>query len=170
LHPELDAELASELGALPRELAAARPAQLPQCERILNETMRLYPPAYTIPRVAAEPVQLGGYTIAPGAEVWLWIYFMHHDARWFPEPERFRPERFRAEVEATRRPNVFVPFGAGTRACVGRHFAILEALLCLAALLRRFRVAPVNGRTVRLHPRITLAPAQPIRVRLTARR
>lgn len=170
LHPELDGELATELAALPADLALARPAQLSLCERVLNETMRLYPPAYTIPRVAAEPVELGGYRIAPGSEVWLWIYFMHHDARWFPEPERFRPERFLPEAEAARRPNVFVPFGAGTRACVGRHFAILEGLLCLAALLRRFRVAPVNGRTVRLHPRITLAPAQPIRVRLSARR
>jgi cytochrome P450 len=101
--------------------------------------------------------------------VWLWVYFMHHDARWFEEPERFRPDRFLPEAEATRRPNTFIPFGAGSRACVGRHFAVLEAILCLAAVLRRFRPRLVSSRTVQLHPRITLAPARPIRVRLEAR-
>jgi cytochrome P450 len=98
------------------------------------------------------------------------VYFMHHDARWFDEPERFRPDRFLPEAEAARRPNTYLPFGAGSRACVGRHFAILEAVLCMAALLRRFKLTLVSPRTVRLHPRITLAPARPIQVRLEARR
>jgi len=169
LHPEVDAELDAELGATPTNLAQVEPAKLPQLERVLLETMRLYPPAYTIPRVCAEPVQLGGYRIAPGAEIWMWVYFLHHDARWFDEPERFRPQRFLPEAEARRRPNTYIPFGAGSRACVGRHFAMLEAVLCLAALLRRFRLRLVSSRTVRLHPRITLAPARPIQVRLEAR-
>jgi cytochrome P450 len=170
LHPEVDAELADEVRRAPADLASARPSQLPLAERVLNETLRLYPPAYVIPRVCAEPLELGGYRIAPGAEVWMWVYFMHHDARWFEEPERFRPERFLPEAEAARRPNTFIPFGAGSRACVGRHFAILEAILCMAALLRRFKLSLVSPRTVRLHPRITLAPARPIQVRLEARR
>jgi cytochrome P450 len=95
---------------------------------------------------------------------------MHHDARWFEEPERFRPERFLPDAEAARRPNTFIPFGAGSRACVGRHFAMLEAELCLAALLRQFKLHLVSARTVRLHPRITLAPARPIQIRLERRR
>jgi cytochrome P450 len=74
------------------------------------------------------------------------------------------------EAEAARRPGTFIPFGAGSRACVGRHFATLEAVLCMAALLRRFKLTLVSPRTVRLHPRITLAPARPIQVRLEARR
>jgi cytochrome P450 len=170
LHPELDAELGDSLLADGTELAKLQPARVPLAERVLFETMRLYPPAYVIPRVCAEPVDLGGYRIQPGAEVWMWVYFMHHDARWFEEPERFRPERFLPEAEAARRPNTFIPFGAGSRACVGRHFAMLEAVLCLAAVLRRFKLRLVSPRTVRLHPRITLAPARPIHVRLEARR
>jgi unspecific monooxygenase len=95
---------------------------------------------------------------------------MHHDARWFDEPERFRPDRFLPAAEAARRPGTYVPFGAGSRACVGRHFAQLETTLCLAALLRRFKLQLVSPRTVRIHPRITLAPARQIHVRLEARR
>jgi cytochrome P450 len=170
LHPEVDGELASELAGAPRDLATLKPSQLPFTERVLNETMRLYPPAYTIPRVCAEAMELGGYRIQPGSEVWLWLYFMHHDPRWFEAPERFRPERFLPEAEARRRPNTFIPFGAGSRACVGRHFAMLEAMLCLAALLRRFKLSLTSARVVRTHPRITLSPARPIHVRLEARR
>jgi cytochrome P450 len=170
LHPELDAELGDEVRQAPADLSLAQLSQLPLCQRVMNETLRLYPPAYVIPRVCAEPLTLAGYPVRPGAEVWLWVYFMHHDARWFDEPERFRPERFLPEAEAARRPNTFIPFGAGSRACVGRHFATLEAILCMAAVLRRFRLNLVSPRTVRLHPRITLAPARPIQVRVEARR
>jgi cytochrome P450 len=170
LHPEIDAALAEEVRSAPADLATAPLSRFPLAERVLNETMRLYPPAYVIPRVCSEPVQLGGYRVEPGSEIWMWIYFMHHDARWFAEPERFRPERFTAEAEAARRPNTWLPFGAGSRACVGRHFAMLEAILSLAGVLRRFRLGLVSPRTVRLHPRITLAPARPILVRLEARR
>lgn len=170
LHPELDAELGDALLAGAPDLVQLQPARVPLAERVLLEAMRLYPPAYVIPRVCAEPIELGGYRVMPGAEVWLWVYFMHHDARWFAEPERFRPDRFLPEAEAARRPNTFIPFGAGSRACVGRHFAMLEAVLCLAAVLRRFKLKLVSPRTVRVHPRITLAPARPIQVRLEERR
>jgi len=170
LHPQIDAELSDEVRRAPADLARAELSQLPLAERVLSEALRLYPPAYVIPRVCAEPLELGGYRLQPGAEVWLWVYFLHHDGRWFAEPERFRPERFLPEAEAARRANTFIPFGAGSRACVGRHFAILEAVLSMAALLRRFKLTLVSPRVVRLHPRITLAPARPIQVRLEARR
>jgi cytochrome P450 len=170
LHPELDSELGEELATVKVPLSQLQSAQVPLTERVLLETMRLYPPAYVIPRVSAEPIELGGYRIVAGAEVWMWTYFMHHDARWWDEPERFRPHRFLPEAEAARRPNTYVPFGAGSRACVGRHFAMLEAILCLVALLRPFKLRLESPRTVRLHPRITLSPARPIHVRVEARR
>lgn len=169
LHPELDAELAAELASAPSDLASTPLSKFRFTERVLNETLRLYPPAYVIPRVCAEPVQIGGYRIQPGAEIWMWVYFMQHDARWFPEPERFRPERFLPEAETARRPFVFMPFGAGSRTCVGKNFAMMEAILCAAGLLRRFRLELESPRVIKPHPRITLAPARPIRVRLAAR-
>jgi cytochrome P450 len=171
LHPSVDAELYDELRnvELTAPLSARSFEALPCYQRVLNESMRLYPPVYVIPRVCQEPVRLAGYQIEPGAEIWLWTYFVHHDARWWSEPERFRPERFVPGGEATRQPNTFLPFGLGSRACVGRHFAMLEAVLALAVLLRRFSLRPTSFRPVRLHPRITLAPARPLRVRLQAR-
>ncbi len=171
LHPDTDAQLAAELKVHDgRKPAAQALSELPFTEQVLKETMRLYPPVYVIPRVCQEPVRLAGYEVRPGSEVWLWLYFVHHDARWFEQPERFRPERFLATAEAARDPNTFLPFGAGSRACVGRHFAMLEAALSLSAVLRRFRLQLVDSRPVRLHPRITLAPARPIRARLEERR
>lgn len=169
-HPEIDEQLADEVRRLPRDLSRLDPSQVPLCGRVLNETMRLYPPAYVLPRVVAEPTELGGYQLRPGAEVWMWLYFLHHDSRWFEEPERFRPDRFLPEAEAARRPGTFLPFGGGSRACVGRHFALLEAMICMAAVLRRFRPSLVSSRVVRVYPRITLAPARPIQLRLSARR
>jgi cytochrome P450 len=171
LHPEVDAALAEEANAAAGRdpiTAAHRPA-LAYTERVLKETLRLYPPVYVIPRIAAERVTLSGYVVEPGAEVWLWPYFTHHDARYFSRPERFDPDRFLAGGEAERNPRAYFPFGAGSRACVGRHFALLEAVLALSAIVRRFRVELLDFRPLRPHPRITLAPSRPLRARLVPR-
>jgi cytochrome P450 len=138
-------------------------------ERVLKETLRLYPPVYVIPRVVGEPLTLAGYPLEPGAEVWLWPYFTHRDARFFARPERFEPNRFLPGGEAERSPRAYLPFGAGSRACVGRHFALLEAVLALASITRRFRVKLRDGRPVFPHPRITLAPARAVRARVEER-
>jgi cytochrome P450 len=107
--------------------------------------------------------------VQKGDELWLWIYFMHHDARWFARPERFDPDRFLPGGEASRNPRAYVPFGAGLRSCIGRGFATLEATLVLAALLQRYRLELVDHRPLFPRPRITLAPGRPVRVRLHAR-
>jgi cytochrome P450 len=172
LRPELDAALATEI----QQVRPTGPIGIDDLEkldlsgRVLKETLRLYPPAYVVPRVCAEPVDIGGYRIQPGSEVWLWIYFMHHDARWFRQPERFDPDRFLDGGEVAKNPNSYVPFGLGMRSCVGRHFAMLEAVIVLAGILRRFRVRCLDSRPLRPLPRITLAPSRPVRVRLEARR
>ncbi|HEY2407594.1 MAG TPA: cytochrome P450 [Polyangiaceae bacterium] len=169
-HPGVAHALADEARAAARgePLCAKDFDALPLAARVLQETMRLYPPVYVIPRVCSEPTSLAGFPIRPNAEMWLWVYFMHHDARWFREPERFRPERFLPGGEAELCPHAFIPFGEGNRACVGRHFAMLEAVLVLAGVLRKFRVQLVDVRPVRPLPRITLGPARPIRLRLEA--
>jgi cytochrome P450 len=172
LHPEVERELAREVRAVCGTARVGAPdlERLDLCQRVLKESMRLYPPAYVIPRVAVEPTTLAGYPVAPGSEVWLWIYFMHHDPRWFRLPERFDPDRFLPGGEIAEHPRAFLPFGAGTRSCVGQNFAMLEAVIILSSLIRRFRFSPLNGRALRPLPRITLAPSRPIRVELAARR
>ena len=114
-------------------------------------------------------IQRGGYRISRGDELWLWVYFMHHDARWFSLPERFHPERFLPEAEAALQPHCYIPFGAGSRSCIGQGFAMLEAVLVLAQVLQRFRLELIDSRPVFLRPRITLAPARPLQVRLHTR-
>ena len=135
----------------------------------MKEAMRLYPPAYTMTRLAEEDTIIGGYPVPAGSEVVLWIYWAHHDPRWWPDPEAFRPERFTPE-EAAKRPKLaYMPFGAGARACIGKVFAIIEATLILAELAQRYRFELVPGHPVLPRPRITLAPKHGMQMTLRAR-
>ncbi len=170
LHPSVDRALADELGRPGGAVLGTREVErLEQCPRELKESMRLYPTVYVIPRVVQRSVKLGGYWLAPGAEIWLWTYFMQRDPRWFQLPDRFDPDRFLPQGEASRQPHAYIPFGAGTRSCIGKHFAQLEALLVLSSLLARYRLELVDTRPLPLRPRVTLAPGRPVRVRLVSR-
>jgi cytochrome P450 len=170
LQPEVDAALGAELAsANAARLGAAELERLDLCQRVLKESLRLYPPVYVIPRLVQKPTKLAEYWLAPGAEIWLWIYFMQRDPRWFSLPDRFDPQRFAPGGEASKHPKAYAPFGAGTRSCIGRHFATLEAAMVLASVLRRYRLELVDGRVLRCRPRVTLAPARPVHVRLHPR-
>lgn len=172
LHPDVEARIVEELDRVvgsdtpdARHLGA-----LEYTERTIKEAMRLYPPVYVIPRVCVRPVEIAGYPVRPGAEVWCWPYFMQRDPRWFHMPDRFDPDRFLPEGEAARYPHAYLPFGTGMRTCVGRHFAMLEAVLVLACILRRYHLTPLDARPLRPLPRITLSPERPVHVALTPRR
>jgi cytochrome P450 len=161
-HPEAEAALHAELA----EVLGDRPPTYDDYERlaytrqVFQEAMRLYPPAHVITRLAEEDTTIGDYPVPAGSEVVLWIYWTHHDPRWWPEPEAFRPERFAAgSEEAASRPKLaYVPFGAGARACIGKVFALIEGTLILAELAQRYRFELVPGHPVVAQPRITLAP------------
>ena len=169
-HPEVAHRLQRELDAV---LAGRAPTfrdleRLPYLEQVLSEAMRLYPPAYVIARVAADETQVAGYTIPRGADVVLWVYHTHHDPRWFPEPERFDPERFSPERRRALPSCAYLPFGAGTRTCIGKQFAIMEAMLVLASGLRRFTLSSEPASVVGRDMSVTLAPrgGLPMRVHL----
>jgi cytochrome P450 len=172
LHPHIEQLLAEEIARVceGRAPSAEHVPGLELTQRVLDETVRLYPPVYVIPRVCTRSVRVGRYAVEAGDELWLWVYFMQRDARWFRLPERFDPERFAPGAEASCHPRAYLPFGAGLRSCIGRGFATLEAVLVLASVLQRFRLELTDHRPVFARPRITLAPARPIRVRLHARR
>ncbi len=131
---------------------------LPYTEMVLKEAMRLYPPVYMLARKAIADTTLGGYPVAAGSEVVLWIYMTHRDPRWYPDHATFRPERFAPEAEAALPRLAWVPFGAGPRACIGRAFAMMEAKLLLATLAQSFRLELVAGHPVEPLPRVTLVP------------
>jgi cytochrome P450 len=116
--------------------------RLAYTQMVVKETLRLYPQAYVLfARVAAEEVELGGYRIPPGSQLYPVPYIIHRDARWYPEPERFDPERFTPERFDRLPACAWVPFGAGPRACVGAAFATMEMVLVVATVVQRVRLA-----------------------------
>jgi cytochrome P450 len=131
--------------------------------------MRLYPPAYAIGRLCVEATTLGGHRIEPGWGVLTSPWLAHHDARFWPDPERFLPERWAAD-DPTRPRFAYFPFGGGSRICIGEQFAWTEATLVLAALARRWAVRPAPGAPpVRAQGAVTLRPAAGVHVELTPR-
>jgi cytochrome P450 len=145
--------------------------RLAPVEQAFKEAMRIYPPVYFVGREAADPVEVAGYDIRPGSQVNLVPYLMHHDLRWFRNPECFDPDRFAPESEEALPQCAYIPFGAGPRACIGRSFAMIEGTLILAAILQRYRLslAPGQGEAV-AETQISLHPKGGIRLRAQERR
>ncbi len=168
-HPNVVARLHAEVDALGGEPVAADVMRLPYARQVVAESMRLYPPAYAIGRRALVACDIGTFTIPPRTIVLTSPYLQHHDARWFPEPEHFDPDRWTVERIAERPKFSYFPFGAGTRICIGEQFAWTEAILLLATLAQRWAPTLVPGHPVRLQPRITLRPKDGMRMILHKR-
>ena len=171
-HPEVERRLHAELAAVvgDRLPTADDVRALPYTERVLKESMRLYPPAWTTGREAAEDVEVGGYHIPKGAQILTSQWVVHHDPRWFPNPEGFDPDRWTPERAKLLPRFAYFPFGGGPRVCIGNHFAMLEATLMLAVIVSRWRLDMLPGQRLELKPSVTLRQAgDGLRVRLTER-
>ena len=159
-HPEVEAKLHAELDAV----LGGRPPSLEDLpnlaytEMVVKEAMRLYPAAWAISREAIEDVPLRNGTLPRGSVVGVMIYFTHRDPRWWPDPERFDPERFRAENAAAIPRYAYLPFGGGPRVCIGNGFAMMEARLLLATIASRYRLELAPGHVVKPAPLITFNP------------
>ncbi|MCG8669440.1 MAG: cytochrome P450 [Pseudomonadales bacterium] len=170
-NPDVEVKLHEELD---RVLEGRAPtyedlASLPYTEQVIKETMRLYPPAYVLPRRARCDTEVGGYKVPAGSELVIWLYMTHHDKRWYPNPEQFKPERFTPEAVAELPKLAFMPFGAGPRTCIGAEFAMVEARLILAALAQAYRPQLISQKVVQPKPRITLAPKSSVKMVLRSR-
>jgi cytochrome P450 len=130
--------------------------------------MRLYPPAPGMGRRAHAPDRIGDYDIPEGADVAVFPWVTHRHPDFWPEPERFDPDRFTPEREAERHRHAYFPFGAGPRACIGQYFSMLEATIVLAMIARRFEVTSTSERPP-VRPGITLQPTAGVPVRLRRR-
>jgi cytochrome P450 len=162
-HQEIDRELQGRLPAyddVPR---------LRYVEMVLAESMRLYPPAWAMGRYARSDFQLGDFFLPAKTTVLMSQFITHRDARFFPDPLRFDPERFTPEAKSRRTKLTYFPFGAGVRQCIGESFAWMEGVLLLATLAQKWRFTLVPGHRVEPEPLITLRPKYGMRVQVEAR-
>ncbi len=163
LHEEIDAALegrAPGFDDLPR---------LPYTEMVLAESMRLYPPAWGVGRLAIEDYRIGEWRIPAGSVLLMSSWVTHRDARWWPDPERFDPARWTPEAKEARPKFSYFPFGGGSRLCIGERFAWMEGALVLASIAQRWRPRLAPGHRVEPLGLITLRPRYGMRMTLEPR-
>jgi len=172
-HPdELDrvrAEIASVEAVAP--LGFDNALQLTCLTQVIEESMRLYPPAWITDRVALEPDHAAGIDIAAGTTLGIFFYGLHRHPDHWDEPDAFRPERMHPDAKKERHPFCFLPFGGGPRLCIGNHFAMLEMQLILARLLRDYDfLLPAEAEKLNFKPVITLQMKAPLVLKVSRRR
>jgi cytochrome P450 len=170
-HPEARAALEAEVDAVlgGRPPASADLPRLPFAEAVVTESLRLYPPAYVLGREAVEDTEIGGFPVPRGTTVFMSPWVVHRDPRHFEEPEAFRPERWLDGLARRLPRGAYLPFGGGPRLCIGQSFAMMEAVLLLAAVARRFRLTLEPDVPVTPFPSITLRPEGGVWMRLARR-
>ena len=169
--PEVEEKLHAELqhvlgGRSPQfvDLSA-----LPYAERIIKESMRLYPPAWSLARTATEDFELRGYRIPAGSNIVMSQWIVHRNPKYFHDPEKFDPDRWLEPAMQKLPKFAYFPFGGGPRQCIGNTFATMEATLLLATISQRFRLRTVPGHPVIPAPSFTLRPKYGIKMSLEAR-
>ena len=162
-NPDAEARLHEEVDALAAPPAFDDLGQLPYARAVFAESMRLYPPAWSVGRQAARDTELGGHTVPRGTTILFAPLHLHRDARFWDEPEAFRPERFLPEARAGRHKFAYLPFSAGRRGCIGEQFAWVEGTLVLATIARRWRLS-LAAAPPAPHGSVTLRPSGPVRM------
>jgi len=165
-NPQVENKFYAELdevlgGRLP---TVADMPRLQYTEKIAKESMRLYPPAFGVGREAVEEFELGGYRVPAGSQLFMFQWAVQRDARYFAEPNRFYPERWTEEFTNELPKYAYFPFGGGPRACIGNYFAMMEVVLLLATIGRRFRFSLLPDHPVGLMPAMSLRPTNGIKV------
>lgn len=158
--PDLQERVAAEsAGAVAGGEGPDLPDRLPLLRRVLEESLRLYPPAPRFDRQAVAADRLGDEDVEAGDIISIWPWILHRHQSYWDRPDEFDPDRFAPGRREGRHRFQYIPFGAGPRLCVGARFATAEALTILAYWLSRWRFDPVPGREVRVHGMVTLRPA-----------
>ena len=168
-HPEIDAKMRAEIATVLGERSPS-PEDVPKLAyttRVFEESMRLYPPAWLIARATRFDEEFGGYTIPKGTMVGVAPYAIHRHPKFWPDPTRFDPDRFLPERAEGRPRYAYLPFGGGQRLCIGIHFAMMEAVIILAMVAQRVRLASVPGHPVVPLAQVTLRPKYGIKMTLS---
>ncbi len=157
LYPEARKRVEEEVDGLPDGVPRGQEA-LEYTRRVLEETLRIYPPAWVFRRTAMEDDVVSGYHLPKGSDVLLVPWVIHRHESFWTNPEAFDPDRFLPERAASRHRCAYVPFGGGPRLCIGMHFALLEALIIVSMVSRRYRLDRVPGPPVTPEASFTLRP------------
>jgi cytochrome P450 len=165
-HPDVRARLHAEVDAVlgGRRASVADLPSLTYARRVVTEAMRLYPPAWIIGRRAINAHRLGEYVVPPRGIIFMSPFVMHRDARFYPDPERFDPDRWTPEFESALPKYAYFPFGGGARQCIGEQFAWMEAVLVLATVMQQWRLELVSNQRIVPQPLITLRARYGIRM------
>ena len=155
-------------GAEGREPTAGDYSALAYTRAVIQETMRLYPPIWGLIRVAAKADVIDGKEIRVGDRVVLFAYGTHHSAKYWDEPEAFRPERFMGDAAKKRKPYTYIPFGGGKRSCIGGAMSQVENTLALSMLLRRFAPEYIGVDPAPINATVTLTPRGGLKFRIKA--
>ena len=172
LHDEIDSVLGTtnDSNSGIRLPAANDIPKLQYTEKVLRESMRLYPPVWTIGRYVENDYSVDEYSIPAGSSLLMSQYVMHHDPRYYDQPEQFNPDRWTEEFKAHLPRFSYFPFGGGIRGCIGETFAWMEGVLVIAIIAQKWTMQHVPGHRVKLDPAITLRPKYGMKMKLTQRR
>jgi len=170
-NPAAEARLQEELDGVlgTRAMETADLPQLPYLRAVMNEVLRLYPPAYIMAREVIEPCEIAGYTMPLKATILFSQWVTQRDPRFYEDAEAFRPDRWLNGLMDRLPPGAYFPFGGGPRRCIGESFALLEAAIVIATLTRRFRFQLAPKAHVVPEPLVTLRPRHGIQMILHAR-
>lgn len=171
-NPEAEEKLHREVdGALQGRLPTMQDIpQLAYLEQVFAEGMRLFPPVWVLGYQALRECRVGDFTIPEQGQAVMSQYLVHRDPRFYPEPEKFMPERWTPEFKASRPRFAYFPFGGGPRQCIGEPFAWMEGVLLTATLAQKWRFRLKEGHPVELYPSITLRPKHGMRMVLEERK
>jgi cytochrome P450 len=169
--PEVYATLEAEIDAVLEGRAATFEdvQHLPYCNAVIKESLRCYPAAWVFQRMALEDVELSGYAIPKGTFIWISPWVLHHDARWYEEPNTFMPERWLKEKQEQPLREAYIPFGGGPRICIGNGFAMMEGVLLLATMVQQYRVALLPNHPVEIGVAGTIRPKHGVKATVTER-
>ncbi len=173
LHEELDSVLSNsnkyDGTRIRRTVSTDDMPKLQYTENVFRESMRLYPPVWTIGRFVENDYSAGGYHIASGSSILMSQFVMHHDPRYYEEPDRFNPDRWTEEFKTHLPRFSYFPFGGGIRGCIGESFAWMEGVLVIATLAQKWEMRKLASQRVKLDSAITLRPKYGMKMNLKQR-
>ena len=155
-HPEIESKVLEEIATAGDALDTGNLAALPSIRRVVAESLRLYTTIWSVGRCCVRDDELGGYHIRRGMNLIIPIFHFHWSERWWDQPRKFDPDRFLPERRPS--PEIYFPFGAGPRSCIGNQFALQELVIMTAVFMKQLRFRPVAGFVVQPDPLITLRP------------